>query len=169
MNHSEFRIPNFELNYRVHRACVKRRVRPRAREIADYQETSAFIAAAAEMAAAAQAAIEAKAKIASPSKVTTKLGQFFGEGFAIGISDMEKDTRRAAEGLVSIPNVTTPNLALAYGGEMSADYDYSNKIEYIITVPLTLDKREVGKAIASTVQEEQNRNQVRENRKHGRV
>lgn len=126
-------------------------------------------AAAARMVAAANKAIEAKAKIASPSKVTTKLGQFFGEGFAIGISDMERDTKKAAEGLVSIPNVATPNLALAYGGEMSADYDYSNRIEYIITVPLNLDKREVGKAIASTVQEEQNRNLVRENRKHGRV
>ena len=123
--------------------------------------------AAAQMAAAADAAIRAKARIASPSKVTTKLGQFFGMGFVNGIADEEKDAWRAAESLVSIPNLATPNLALAYGGEMSSDYDYSNKIEYIITVPLSIDKREVGKAVASTVQEEQNKLQSRENRKNG--
>lgn len=129
----------------------------------------AIEAAAARMVAAANKAIEAKAKIASPSKVTTKYGGFYGKGYVNGILDNVKPAREAAEKLFSIPNTATPNLALAYGGEMSAAYDYSNKIEYIITVPLTLDKREVGKAIASTVQEEQNKNLVRENRKHGRV
>lgn len=125
--------------------------------------------AATRMVNAANKAIEAKAKIASPSKVTTKYGGFYGKGYVNGILDNVKPAKEAAEKLFSIPNTATPNLALAYGGEMSADYDYSNRIEYIITVPLNLDKREVGKAIASTVQEEQNKNLVRENRKHGRV
>lgn len=80
-----------------------------------------------------------------------------------------RDAWKAAEELVSVPQVATPRLANAYGGELAADYNYANRVEYVITVPLSLDKREVGKAIASTVQEEQNRTQTRENRKRGKV
>lgn len=123
--------------------------------------------AAAQMAAAADKAVRAKAKIHSPSKVANKLGRFWGGGYVGGLEDMKRAAWRAAEKLVSIPNIATPNLALAYGGEMSSDYDYSNRIEYIITVPLSIDKREVGKAVASTVQEEQNKINARESRKHG--
>jgi hypothetical protein len=123
--------------------------------------------AAARMAAAADKAVRAKAKIHSPSRVAEGLGAYWGEGYVGGILSTVKDAWNAAEQLVSIPQVATPNLALSYGGEMSADYDYSNKVEYVITVPLSIDKREVGKAIASTVQDEQNKIQVRESRKHG--
>jgi phage-related protein len=60
-------------------------------------------------------------------------------------------------------------LSASYGGELASEYSYNNRVEYIITVPLSIDKREVGKAVASTVQAEQSRTQTRENRKHGRV
>jgi tape measure domain-containing protein len=125
-------------------------------------------AAAQQLAQQAQAAIEAKAKIASPSKVTTSLGQFFGEGFAIGISDMTRDVQKASERLVSIPQVATPGLAMAYSGEMEADYDYYRNATYTIVVPLGIDGRETAKAIATYTQEELDRIQTRENRKHGK-
>ena len=124
---------------------------------------------AAQIAAAAEAAIRAKARIASPSKVTTKLGEFFGEGFANGISDMAKDVWNASESLVSIPQVATPKLAMAYGGEMSADYDYYRNYEYIIEVPLNIDGKKVAQATASYTQDELNKRQTRDSRKRGKV
>lgn len=125
--------------------------------------------AASRMAAAADKAVRAKAKIHSPSKVSTKLGQYWGGGFAFGIADMEKDVRDVSKDLVAIPQIATPDLSASYGGELASEYGYNNRVEYIITVPLSIDKREVGKAVASTVQAEQSRTQTRENRKHGRV
>lgn len=124
--------------------------------------------AAAQMAAAAEAAIRAKAKIASPSKVTDKLGQWFGEGFANGITDMVGKVRNASESLVSIPQIASPNFALAYGGEMSSDYAYYRDSEFSFEIPVTVDGREVAKATATYTQEELDRMQSREERKHGR-
>jgi tape measure domain-containing protein len=124
--------------------------------------------AATQMAAAAEAAIRAKAKIASPSKVTDKLGQWFGEGFANGISDMVGTVQAAAEDLVSIPQIASPKLALAYGGEMSSDYDYYRETEYTFSIPVEVDGREVAKATATYTQDELDRMQAREERKHGR-
>lgn len=123
--------------------------------------------AATKLAAEADKAVRAKAKIASPSKVAAGLGSYFGEGFAIGISDMAKEVWNAAESLVAIPTVATPDLAKSYSGELSADYNYANRVEYIIEVPLNLDKKEFGRAMASTMQEEQDREQRRTNRKYG--
>lgn len=125
--------------------------------------------AAARMAAAADAAIRAKAKIASPSKAAAKLGRYYGEGYAIGISDMEKKVWDAAEKLVSLPSVATPDLALSYGGEMSAEYDYYRDAEYTIVVPLAIDGREFARSTASYTQAELDRKQARDSRKHGRV
>ena len=126
-------------------------------------------AAAARMAAAAQRAIEAKAKIASPSKVTTEMGKYYGEGWVNGIVSKVKEAYKAAENLVSFPAVSTPKLATAYGGEMSAEYDYSHNAEYVIVVPLTVDGREFAKATVKYTQDEINKKQTRESRKHGKV
>lgn len=126
-------------------------------------------AAAEAMAAAAQAAIEAKAKIASPSKVTTKLGGWYGQGFVNGILDNVTAAHKAAESLVSIPQVATPKLAMAYGGEMSADLDYYRNFEYVIEVPLSVDGKEFARATASYTQDELNKRQTRDSRKRGKV
>jgi hypothetical protein len=126
-------------------------------------------AVAAQLAAAAAAAIEAKAKIASPSKVTTKLGGYFGQGFVNGILDNVKAAHNAADRLVSIPNVASPKLAMAYGGEMSADLDYYRNSEYVIEVPLTVDGKEFARATASYTQDELNKRQTRDSRKRGKV
>lgn len=125
--------------------------------------------AAAKMAAAADKAVRAKAKIHSPSRVSEGLGSYWGRGFVNGIADMTRDAWRAAENLVSAPSINTPKLAMAYAGELSADYSYHGNAEYTIEVPLSIDGREVGKATAKYTQEEIDRQQTRDRRKHGKV
>ena len=119
------------------------------------------------MAAAADAAVRAKARIHSPSKVAEGLGSYWGEGYVNGLLNMVNDAWRAAQDLVSIPQVATPNLALAYGGEMSTDYDYYRNSQYSFEIPVTVDGRVVAKATATYMQDELDRNQIRESRKHG--
>lgn len=129
----------------------------------------AIRSAAEQMAIAADKAVRAKAKIHSPSRIAEKLGNYWGGGFAGGIADMAKDVWNAAKNLVAIPEVATPQLAGAFGGELSADYDYFRNAEYVIEVPLSVDGREFAKATANYTQDELNRRQIRNNRKHGKV
>lgn len=132
-------------------------------------QLSAIRSAAAQMAAAADAAVRAKAKIHSPSKVSEKLGFYWGEGYVNGLSDMVKAAWKTASELVSVPNLAMPDLAVAYGGEMSADYDYCRNSEYTIEVPLTVDGKEFARATATYNQAELDRRETRNNRKYGRV
>lgn len=132
-------------------------------------QLAAIQRAAAQMASAADAALRAKARIASPSKVAAQEGRYWGEGLAIGIASMEAKVRKAAESLFLIPNVNTPRLAMAYSGEMSADYDYYQDSNYTIEVPVRVDGREVARATATYTQEEIERQQARDNRKRGNV
>lgn len=125
--------------------------------------------AAAQMATAAQKALEAKAKIGSPSKVSTEDGQWWGQGYANGMMDKVRTVRKAAEKLVSVPQVATPKLAMAYGGELDSDYSYSNSAEYIITVPVAVDGKEVARATATHMQAELSRRETRDSRKRGKV
>lgn len=134
-----------------------------------YSCLGAIQSAAARMAAAADAAIRAKAKIHSPSKVAAGLGEYFGEGFVNGIADMTRDAWNAAEQLVSIPTVATPNLAFAYAGEMSSDYSYYREHNTTIEVPLAVDGKEFARATASYTQAELDKKQSRDSRKRGKV
>lgn len=125
--------------------------------------------AAAKMASAADAAVRAKARIHSPSKVSEGLGKYWGEGFVNGIADMARDAWNAAQELVSIPTVATPNLAMAYDGELSADYEYYRNAQYVIEVPLFVDGKKFAKANATYMQDELDKRQTRDSRKHGYV
>ena len=126
-------------------------------------------AAATKMVIAADKAIKAKAKIHSPSKLTYGEGDYFVDGFANSILDGARRVWKATQELVSIPAVETPNLAMAYSGSLSSDYEYTSNAEYVIEVPLTVDGREVAKATATYTQAELNKNQARENRKYGKA
>lgn len=132
-------------------------------------QLGAIQSAANAMVKAANKAIQAKAKIHSPSDVTDKYGTYYGKGWVNGILGMVKAAWNAAEELVSFPQVATPNLALAYGGELSADYDYSRKAEYNITVISELDGKEVGKGTAKYVEDEMNKKATRDSRKKGKA
>ena len=125
--------------------------------------------AASKMAAAADKAIRAKAKIGSPSKVADQLGSWFGEGYENGLLGMVKNVWDAAEKLVSLPTVATPDLAMAYSGELSAEYDYYRNSDYTFEIPLTLDGKEVARATAKYTQDELDRQQSRNARKHGNI
>ena len=125
--------------------------------------------AATKMAAAADKAVRAKAKISSPSKVADKLGSWWGEGYETGLLGMVKNVWDAAEKLVSVPTVATPDIAMAYSGELAADYDYYRNSEYNVVVPLSVDGKEFARAEASYMQDELDRMQSRNDRKQGRL
>jgi tape measure domain-containing protein len=125
--------------------------------------------AATQLAAAAEKAIRLAAQIHSPSRVAMGLGEYYGEGYAIGISKMTKDAWNAAKNLVSVPQLATPNFAMAYGGELAADYSYSTNHEYTIVVPVEIDGREAARATATYMQNELDKRQKRESRKQGKV
>ncbi len=125
--------------------------------------------AATQLAAQADKAVRAKAKIHSPSKVATKLGKYWGGGYAGGLSDMANKVWDAAQDLVSIPNIATPNLAMAYSGELGTDYSYTNSAEYMIEVSLPIDGKEFARVTVPYTQAEMERRQTRTSRKHGEV
>ena len=122
---------------------------------------------AAQMAKAAEKAVKAKAKIHSPSKVFSELGAYIGKGFANGIEGMQKVVARASEAMVAIPNIATPNFAMAVG-ELSNDYSYGGGA-YEFTIPMEIDGREFAKATATYTQDELDKRQTRESRKRGKA
>lgn len=124
--------------------------------------------AANRMAAAADEAVRAKARIGSPSKVMAKLGSWMGEGFGNGIYDMVGYVKKATMDMVSIPTVGTPNLSMAYAGEMSDEFEYYRNAQYTIVVPVEVDGREVAKVTAPYTEEELNRRNRHDDRKNGR-
>ncbi len=124
--------------------------------------------AAAQMASAADAALRAKAKIHSPSDLTDDAGGYFGDGWVNGILGKVKDAKKAVEELIYIPQIATPKLAYSYAGELSSDYEYSQKAEYNITVISELDGKEIARAEAPYMQDELNRRQTREDRRKGK-
>lgn len=125
--------------------------------------------AATQLAAQADKAVRAKAQIKSPSRVADKLGSYWGEGLANGIVGMAKDVWNAAQELIAIPNLNTPNLAYAYAGELSSEYEYTRKHEYNITVVSEMDGKKVGEGCATYVSDSINKQQTRANRKHGKA
>lgn len=64
----------------------------------------AIQASANAMVNAANQAVRARARISSPSKLFAELGEYLGEGFAIGIDHMQREVARSAAALVSIPS-----------------------------------------------------------------
>lgn len=114
---------------------------------------------ASQLAAAAERAIRAEAQIHSPSRVTDKLGQYFGEGWVQGILSMAKDAKQATEELIaipSLPDVPTPSLSGAGGGnwELSEDYSYTRNAKYTIVIPVNLEGKEVSRITAPFMEED---------------
>ena len=121
---------------------------------------------AAQLASAAERAIRAKARIHSPSKVSQALGEYWGTGYALGISSMVQSTRKAAERLVTVPTLAAgPDLS--YHGSLEQAFDYYRNAQYTIQVPVTVDGREFARATATYTQEELNKRQTRDSRKRG--
>lgn len=127
---------------------------------------------AVQLAAAAEEAIRAKAKIHSPSRISDKLGQYWGEGWIGGLISKVKDAWKAAEELVSIPDLAASDANLSFAGSygnatLSEDYNYNHTGTYTIIVPVEVDGREFARATASYTQEELEKIQKRNNRRNG--
>lgn len=101
--------------------------------------------------------------IASPSKVFKRLGNYTGEGFAIGIEKSYRQVQNAMSGLYSMQ----PTGAL--GGTMALNdaYSYNVTARYEVVVPVQLNGREIARATAGDMQTVLNQRETRANRKVG--
>lgn len=122
-------------------------------------------AAADRMVTAANKAIEAKAKIHSPSKVTEEYGGFYGAGWVNGIKDKYRQAKKAAEGLMSVPQVRPQSFALA--GAYNDNYIYGSSRSFTVEVPVIMDGKRVARVIAPHTEAELNKRQIRASRKKG--
>ena len=134
-------------------------------------QLGAVRAAAAALAAAAEKAIKAKAKIGSPSKISDKLGNWFGIGWVNGILDKVRQARKAAQQLLYVPKVATPDIAWATSGggsgQLYDQYNYGGGRTVVIEVPVELDGKTIAKVSAPYTQEELDKRETRAARKRG--
>lgn len=101
--------------------------------------------------------------IASPSRVFKRLGNYTGEGFAIGIEKSYRQVQNAMSGLYSM----RPAGALSGNMTLSDDYSYNASARYEVIVPVQLNGREIARATAGDMQTLLNQREARANRKVG--
>lgn len=118
-------------------------------------------AIATRLAQEAEKATRAAAKVHSPSRVFMAIGNYIGEGFAIGIEQTERMVRKATESIVSIPNAQALD---GYGFRMdgvsnvnSTTYDFNSNQNFTFNSTLTLDGRTLAKASNRYAEEELNK------------
>lgn len=118
-------------------------------------------AIATRLAQEAEKATRAAAKVHSPSRVFMAIGNYIGEGFAIGIEQTERMVRKATESIVSIPNAQALD---GYGFRMdgvsnvnSTTYDFNSNQNFTFNSTLTLDGRTLAKASNRYTEEELNK------------
>ena len=119
------------------------------------------IAKVSALASKLPSAVKKVLGIASPSKVMYKLGEFTGEGFALGIASMNNAVADASANLVAIPRAK----AMGFSADMA--YEYGTTADYRIEVPLFINGREFAKATAGDMQTVMNQNEIRQNRMRG--
>lgn len=98
--------------------------------------------------------------IGSPSRVFRQLGEWTGEGFALGIESMTKAVERASVDLVSIPSMV--NLGMS-----DLAYEYGTTARYEISVPLYVNGREFARATANDMSQAINTRNTRQSRLRG--
>lgn len=118
-------------------------------------------AIATRLAQEAEKATRAAAKVHSPSRVFMAIGNYIGEGFAIGIEQTERMVRKATESIVNIPNAQALD---GYGFRMdgvsnvnSTTYDFNSNQNFTFNSTLTLDGRTLAKASNRYTEEELNK------------
>lgn len=99
--------------------------------------------------------------IRSPSRVFMEIGEFTGEGFAIGIERMRNTVSDAIRGIttsaaqaIGAPEYATHSASTATGGAMAATVPTR---PVVIEVPININDREFARATAQAMLEEQNR------------
>lgn len=118
-------------------------------------------AIATRLAQEAEKATRAAAKVHSPSRVFMAIGNYIGEGFAIGIEQTERMVRKATESIVSIPSAQALD---GFGFRMdgvsnvnSTTYDFNSNQSFTFNSTLTLDGRTLAKASNRYTEEELNK------------
>lgn len=118
-------------------------------------------AIATRLAQEAEKATRAAAKVHSPSRVFMAIGNYIGEGFAIGIEQTARMVRKATESIVSIPNAQSFD---GYGFRMdgvsnvnSTTYDFNSNQSFTFNSTLTLDGRTLAKTSNRYTEEELNK------------
>lgn len=118
-------------------------------------------AIATRLAQEAEKATRAAAEVHSPSRVFMAIGNYIGEGFAIGIEQTERMVRKATESIVNIPNAQALD---GYGFRMdgvsnvnSTTYDFNSNQNFTFNSTLTLDGRTLAKASNRYTEEELNK------------
>ena len=120
-------------------------------------------AAAESIASAAEAAIRAAAQVHSPSKVTTRIGEYWGEGFVNGIASMMKEAWNTSQQMVAIPKIPAFRAHdVGFDGEV-----YGGNAEYTVIVPVMLDGKQIAEVTAPITEEFLNRRNRNSSRKAG--
>ena len=101
--------------------------------------------------------------IHSPSRVMARIGEYTGEGFALGIERSFRQVQGAMGGLYSLQ----PAGALGGSMSLSDDYSYNASARYEVIVPVQLNGREIARASASDMQTALNQRETRQSRKVG--
>ena len=94
--------------------------------------------AAQSLANSVASTLSSALQISSPSKVTKRIGQFVGQGLAIGMEEMEGEVSRAAELLAIAGTPSAPQVGATYpfGGAVASQYGQQTRIVNLYT---TLD------------------------------
>ena len=121
---------------------------------------NSVIAKVKAMASRLPKAVKKVLGIGSPSKVFRQLGEWTGEGFALGIESMTKAVELASLDLVSIPSMTSMGM-----GDLA--YEYGTTASYEISVPLYINGREFAKATAGDMSQAINARDTRQSRLRG--
>ena len=121
---------------------------------------NSVIAKVKAMASRLPKAVKKVLGIGSPSRVFRQLGEWTGEGFALGIESMTKAVELASLDLVSIPSMTSMGMA-----DMA--YEYGTTASYEISVPLYVNGREFARATAGDMSSAINQRDTRQSRLRG--
>ena len=120
------------------------------------------VAAASRLASAAISKLNSVIKRGSPSKVTMISGKSFGEGFIVGIKGTQKAVRKAANDLVTLPQlqapvIAMPQLATAGGystGAVSSNHNTAGDSGLFLTIVTELDGKVVARKTAKYMRSE---------------
>lgn len=139
-----------------------------------YGALSEVRAAASALVAEADRAIRAKAMIHSPAKLTEGDGEYFGEGFVVGVEKKIKDAMAIGEKMVQrtadVITGAAPRFAYRSSGfGLHDDYNYAPTVYVNAEVTSVMDGREVGYGSARYVQEKNDFDNKRKDRIGGRV
>lgn len=125
--------------------------------------TGSVASAAASLAGAANRSIVVTARIGSPSKVARQYGEWYGEGYGLGIEDMFNFVSNAGRGLVRAGQA----VANGYRAATDDKYSYGYGGNVTIEVPVNVDGKTLAKAEATYIRNELQALNTRSNRAVG--